>query len=55
MDCDSSGIAKYLASFRDPVILIISDVVGKDDCYHEIDELIPKHIQQWYFLVIEFS
>jgi hypothetical protein len=42
----SEGIVSALISFRDPVVLIVSDVVGKDDCYHEIQQIIPKQEQQ---------
>jgi hypothetical protein len=41
-----AGIANYLSSFRDPVVLIISDIAGKDDCYHEIEQVIPNQFQQ---------
>ena len=44
----SGGLANYLTSFRDPVVLIISDIAGKDDCYHEIEQVIPKQFQHWY-------
>jgi hypothetical protein len=44
---EPAGIAKYLTTFRDPVVLIISDIAGKDDCYHEIEQVIPKPYRQW--------
>lgn len=35
-----------LHSFRDPVVMIVSDIVGKDDCFHAIDQIIPKSYQE---------
>lgn len=42
------GICSQLLKFKHPVVLIVSDTGEREITHWTINELIPKHIQEWY-------
>lgn len=42
---DKEGIVSVLRRFRHPVVLIVSDVTGKDDMKFAVDSLVPPHLR----------
>ena len=41
-------MSSLLSSFRDPLILIISDVCGKDDSHFAAEKCLPQHVRNRY-------
>ena len=46
------AMASLLGTFRDPVILIISDVCGKDDAHYSSERCLPPEVRSRSFIVV---
>jgi hypothetical protein len=44
-DRDKDGLVPVLQRFRHPVVLVVSDVSGKDDMHFAVDTIVPKHLR----------
>ena len=45
---NEESMSSLLSSFRDPLILIISDVCGKDDSHFAAEKCLPQHVRNRY-------
>lgn len=50
---DKDGIVPILQRFRHPVVLVVSDVSGRDDMHFAVDSIVPKHLRSRQYLIIE--